>query len=99
MTCARKRKAADYRTRQTRFRGQVRGEVRQQALRQPVDATGQRAVHEADMAAVRMELQRHGGGNCSGCGNAAPAGRDRWRVQQQRGRLDRRQQRPALLRA
>ena len=46
----------------------MRGEVRQQALRQPVDAAGQGTVHEADMAAVPMDFERHGGGQLVGVG-------------------------------
>ena len=36
------------------------GEVSQQALRKPVDAAGQGAMHKADMADVTGNLQRHG---------------------------------------
>jgi hypothetical protein len=53
----------------------MRGEVRQQALRQPVDAAGQGAVHEADMAAVPMDFERHGGGQLVGVGQCRYAGR------------------------
>ena len=35
-------------------------EVRQQALRQPIDAAGQGAVHKADMAPVLGYFEDHG---------------------------------------
>ena len=71
------------------------GEVRQQALRQPVDAAGQCAMDKTDMAAVRQQFQRHAVRQMLAARYCRR--RQKWvvrRVQQQRRGMHRAQERP-----